>query len=150
MVDRSSLPKNAVEDLMNWYSQLPAGIAELEQEETDDEYVISFLPTNPAASSLEFRFGNNMPDSFGLYFGVGFNIEEVPFDETLVLDIAESIRAGNLEEYVWTWGDLELKTQGVLHLKSHDPLFDTGYYFCLPIWRFVEKRQKKYQPWDSR
>lgn len=133
-----------VDVIKEWITKLPEKTIVLTEEVLAYEHVVRLEPSNSKAAGVEFRF--SYYNTFGLYFGIGFAVEELPTSAELVIDICESLRQGRAREEVRELCGKVIRTWGQLKLSSKT-LWDTGGSSWFSLIPFGTHRVVRYEPW---
>src|SRR5271157_1678183 len=95
LVAQQDLKDEAIRAVRSWVESLPAGAAQLIEEQVPYEYVVRIVPRNTRSLGVQFRIGDN--GTFGLYVSA-IRIEDLPLSAQYLVEICEAVKQGRVEE----------------------------------------------------
>jgi len=115
LVAQQDLKDEAIRAVRSWVESLPAGAAQLIEEQVPYEYVVRIVPRNTRSLGVQFRIGDN--GTFGLYVSA-IRIEDLPLSAQYLVEICEAVKQGRVEEEIWVRRGQVAKSKTVLRLPS--------------------------------
>ena len=138
----------AIVSLRRWLTNVQPSTAAIIEEDSEVEFVANIRPTNRDASPLTVRIGKS-DQLFDCLAGRAVQINDLNLDTSLLLDICEAVRQGQVVEETWERNGKVMRSIGRIQLPTRALASQRVYLPRLVAGRLLgyTRHQYKFHAW---
>jgi hypothetical protein len=98
-VESGSEADKTTRAMQGWLDQMPPGLASVKEEVVGSGTRVRIAPTKPGRMDFVVAFSSD--DAIDLYWGDGFQAEQIKADPDFLLQVCEAVRRGKVTVERW-------------------------------------------------